>query len=262
MNANKRYLRWLALVIIIANIAFNNLYMYLLPEVSAVAEISDKYNSLFTPAGYAFAIWGLIFIALLIYGIAQLMPKTRLNATYDKLAVPVIIASILCSVWVIVFQYVGISVIVILATLITAIYMYMQALKCYRSGWTSAWLMVPFSLFAGWISVATIADISLYLKSIGWDGAGISEPLWTIIMISVAALLGIIVSLTTRNYIFPAVVVWALIAIYMKHQSAYQNIAITALISAIIVGVFALAALLRPTLYNKSRVTGHTPSVH
>lgn len=96
----------------------------------------------------------------------------------------------------------------------------------------------PICLYSGWIAVATIANISAYLAKIKWSGFGLSEVNWTIIMIVTATVLNIIIIYKRNMREFAAVCVWALVAIYIRHQNNYQNIAYTALTGAIILFIY------------------------
>ncbi|UPT66495.1 MAG: hypothetical protein M0D57_18870 [Sphingobacteriales bacterium JAD_PAG50586_3] len=255
MSPKKHYLRWLALIAIVTNIAFNYLYPLLNPANPTIAQVSNKYNSLFMPAGYAFSIWGLIYLSFIVYGIVQLVPKSKFNVTYDRLAVPMVIVNALGSLWIVTFtnDQIAASLMVIGGMLVAGAYMFVKAYQCYKSGWARARLLVPFSLFLGWISVAAIANTSIFLKSMQWGAFDLSEETWANAMVITAASLGIIFSILKRNYIFPLVIAWALLAIYVEQKQPYPQIAITAAVAAIAVTFFALAALFRTSQYNKSR---------
>lgn len=93
----------------------------------------------------------------------------------------------------------------------------------------------PISIFSGWITVATIANIAAYLSKTNWDGGPISLTSWTIAMIIIAMLINLAVIYTRSMREFGLVGVWALFAIYVRHQNSYKSIAITALIGATII---------------------------
>ena len=95
----------------------------------------------------------------------------------------------------------------------------------------------PISIFAGWIAVATIANISAYLSKLGWEGGPLSATNWTIVMIVIATLLNIVLIFTRGMREFALVGVWALFAIYVRHQNSYDTIATTALVGAVVIFV-------------------------
>lgn len=105
----------------------------------------------------------------------------------------------------------------------------------------------PISIFAGWISIATIANIAAYLSKIGWSGGFLTPIDWTIVMIVVATLLNLVLIYTRGMREFAVVGVWALIAIYVRHQNSYESIAMTALVGAafIFISVFVHAFMNR-----------------
>ena len=105
---------------------------------------------------------------------------------------------------------------------------------------------VPISVYLGWITVATIANVTAVLVTIGWDGFGISEQIWTMIVILVAATITILILVTRRDYAYSAVIIWALIGIYIKRiaddpvYGMQSQIANTALIGIIIIIIIAI----------------------
>jgi len=226
--------RWSVLVIVLFNTFFNTLYNLLGIPGADVKEVSATYSNLFTPAGYAFAIWGIIYLAFIVYAIYQLLPARRHSRFFDRMAWPVMLANLLCIIWQVIFRNYLItgSVAIILATLSTAALM--QVMVRRKTNYHTTWLTVPFSLFLGWICVATIANISAYLVAINWNGFGIAESTWAMIMIIVALLTGIILSLSFRDYVVPLVIAWALIAIYVARMPENKLTAQTAIVSAVV----------------------------
>ena len=93
----------------------------------------------------------------------------------------------------------------------------------------------PISIFAGWIAVATIANIAAYLSKLGWEGGPLSAITWTLVMIVIATLLNLILIFTRGMREFALVGVWALFAIYVRHQNSYETIAMTALVAAVVI---------------------------
>jgi translocator protein len=232
--------RWTVLIVVLLNSFFNLIYDALHIPGDSVKIVSDTYKTLFTPAGYAFAIWGVIYLAFIIYAIYQLLPAQRQVHFFDRMAWPVILANSLCMIWQVVFRnyLLAGSVAIILATLCTAIVM-RNMIKNEVNG-RHPWLTVPFSLFLGWICVATIANIASWLVSAGWNG-GASGPLApTITMLCIALLTGIATSLLYRDFIIPIVIAWALTAIYIETKYNNGLVARVALVAAIIALVWAV----------------------
>lgn len=231
----KKTLAILNLFSVIFVIAVNYASQALRLNETTIGEISSEYYNLFTPASYAFAIWGLIFLALLAYGIFQIR-RAYSNKANDFIAQTgywFIVANLLNATWVFAFiyNYTGLSVLIMLGILISLVKI---VLNTNMERWDApieiiAFVWWPICIYSGWISVATIANISAYLAKLGWDGGFLSETTWTIMMIAVATLLNLIMIQKRNMREFALVGVWALFAIYIRHQNELPNIAYTAL---------------------------------
>ncbi len=118
---SKIFSRWLTLLIVVIHILYNNLYDIIVPNTS-LKIITDKYRSLFVPAGYAFSIWGIIYIAILAYCVYQLLPSQKDKPFYDRINPPLMISMFLGMVWGIVFResMITLSMFVILFSFLTA----------------------------------------------------------------------------------------------------------------------------------------------
>lgn len=223
---------------------------------TTIGEVSNKYFNLFTPASYAFAIWGLIFIALIAYGIYQIQIaffSDKLGKFIEDTGYWFIITNILNCIWVFVFayDYIGISVLIMLGILFSLVKIILNTNMKIKQFTTSDYIFgrFPIGIYSGWIAVATIANISAYLAKLQWDGAFLSEANWTITIIIVAIALYLII-LFKRNILeFAAVGVWALFAIYIRHQHEYKNIAYTAITGCSIL----LIAILWKAYKNRKR---------
>ncbi len=203
---------------------------------TTIGEISQKYDNLFTPASYAFAIWGIIFIGLLAYGIFQVRQAYSNDKKADFIEQTGYwfqVANILNSAWVIafVFDYTGLSVLIMLGILFSLIKIILNTNmeRWHAPKSTIAFVWWPICLYSGWISVATIANISAYLTKIGWNGEPLSEISWTLIMIVIATILNLIMIKTRNMREFAAVGVWALFAIFIRHKDSLELVAFTAL---------------------------------
>ncbi|MFO7720730.1 MAG: tryptophan-rich sensory protein [Gillisia sp.] len=238
MNRNLSILNFLSvLLVIILNyysqaVKINN---------NTIGSLSNEYENLFTPAGYAFAIWGLIFLSLLAYASFQIYKAfSDKDADFISKTGPwFIIANVANAAWVVVWllEYTGISVILMFVILFSLLRI---VLNTNMERWDAplkiiAFTWWPICLYAGWITVATIANVSAYLSKIEWDGWIFNETQWTIIMILIAGIINILMIYKRNMREFAAVAVWALFAIYVRHQDGNLAIAYTALAGAIIV---------------------------
>lgn len=206
-------------------------------------EISNRLNVLFTPAGYVFSIWGLIYILLGVWIIRQFPARRRNLPVYQTTSSLFVLSSILNSLWIFMWHYefFGLSVIVMLILLITLVRLYVKL----KSADVSFFDILPFSVYLGWISVATIANISYYLTYIGWDGFGISDLIWTFLLLAVATLLALAFMNIQKDWVYPLVFVWAFIGIGVKNQDVgvplvvYSSYILAAILLIIMV-IFAI----------------------
>ena len=207
-------------------------------------EISDRFEIYFVPAGYVFSIWGLIYLGLLAYTIYQALTAQIENSTLKKISLYYWISSVANSVWIVLWHYevFSITIIAMLVILLALIIVYttLKSDPQFSSG-LKMWLVtIPFSIYLGWISVATIANASQLLYYLGWDGWGISGQTWAVLMILVASALGIGMALRFNAAAYNLVLVWAFIGIAVK-QAGSPVVSTTAYIG---VGLAAVAVLL------------------
>ncbi|MEM2873797.1 MAG: TspO/MBR family protein [Nitrososphaerales archaeon] len=210
------------------------------------AEISDSYPNLFTPAGYVFSIWGLIYALLLIFAVYQALLSQREKTFLHKIGFFFVLSCIANISWIFLWHYeqIILSLALMFVLLITLIVIYLR-LNIGRSDAPlkeRLYVHLPFSVYLGWITVAPIANVAAALTAINWDGWGISDVTWTILVIIIAMIITLSVIITRKDIAFSLVIVWALIGIIIK-QIENQNIVITASISAAII-MIALASRL------------------
>jgi hypothetical protein len=191
---------------------------------------------LITPANYAFAIWGVIYIGLVSFGIYQVLPAQRHNPRLLKLRAPIIWASIFQSVWVYLFQLQQFwwSVVFMLGILLNLIAAYWWSrFPNSRISREEKWLaQIPIRIYLGWISVATIVNVASALYASQWNGFGIAPSVWTVLMILIAAAITCAIVIQYRDVAFTGVIVWAFLAVAVR-QSTQPAILITALGCAI-----------------------------
>ena len=207
------------------------------------AEISDANPSLITPAGYVFSIWGVIYILLGTFVVFQALPSQKEKSFQEEIGWLFVFSSLLNIAWLFLwqFEYLGLSVVLmflLLATLI-AIYLRLKIGKSTVPLREKLAVHVPFSVYLGWITIASIANVTVTLVSVGWDGFGISQETWAFSIVIIALLITLLVVATRKDLAYGLVVVWALLGIAVK-QSGNQNIVTTTEISAVVI-VIALA---------------------
>jgi benzodiazapine receptor len=209
--------------------------------------ISDTYPILFTPANYVFSIWGIIYIGLIAFSLFQLFAKSHHGEVGNRVRVAFILSNLANGLWIVWWHYdqLILSAVTMLVLLGSLIYLYSQlpAWKTKQHPLYRLCITLPISIYLGWISVATIANISVLLYALGWDGLRISGDYWAGFLCLIAADLAVNFLWVRRDYPFAAVIVWALIGILVKQGSA-QPLAILATVSLALVLFMTVGLLL------------------
>jgi benzodiazapine receptor len=199
-------------------------------------EISDKYPVMFTPAGYVFSIWGVIYLGLLVFVIYQALPAQRDNPRLERVGYWFVWNCVFNSLWIFLWHYELMlwSVLVMAGILVSLIVIYLR-LETGRSKVATAealFLRLPFSIYLGWISVATIANVSVLLYSLGWDNFGQMEQAITVILLAIGSWLGFAMAQRHSDVAYPLVLAWA-----------FTGIVINQLGFLMVVGAAGLAAV-------------------
>ncbi len=187
-------------------------------------EISEMYPNLFVPAGYAFSIWSVIYLLLIIFVFLQ--AKGLFNTEKDtpdyipKIGWWFVVSCVANASWILAWHYLWtfLSVLIMLGILFSLIQIYLKLDISYPNKTSPLLVRLPFSIYLGWITVATVANVTALLVSIEWNGFGISPVIWTSAMIIVATLVGTIVFWKRRDFAFVGVLIWAFTAILVKRQ--------------------------------------------
>ena len=208
-----------------------------------IGEVSDEYPNLFTPAGITFSIWSVIYLFLLIYVFYQardvFKDQKEEMPFLDQISFFFILSCVFNSLWLIVWLYdlVLLSVVIMILLLLSlmAIYLRLNIARGDLNKKEKIIIWTPFSLYLGWITVATIANVTVFLVSINWDGFGIAPFIWTVIVIIVALVLTLTILYTRKDLVYPLVTIWALIGIIIRRFDQYFDLAVVALIMIIII---------------------------
>ena len=213
-------------------------------------EISDKQTVLFTPAGYVFSIWILIYALLGIWLLLQYRNRNTKQATSEQIANLFILSCVYNISWLLSWHYefFAVSVVIMISLLITLILLY----KNYSIDNFSFSGRLPFSIYLGWISVATIANIGYTLKHFDVN-LGMDEVTITIVLIIIAGALAIIGRYVSRDPYFALVFVWAIIGI------ARANTDSGIIMTANVVAAIIVIAIIVPFIH-KAKVTVTVPS--
>jgi len=245
---NSALLRWSNIVAFVLTVIVNSLAgsTTFIGGVNT-ASISDSNPTLITPAGFTFSIWGIIYVLLGLFVVFQALPRQREKKYNKQIGWLFVLSSIINIAWLFLWQYSLLApslilMFLLLATLIL-IYTRLDIGKSKATFQEKLAVHTPFSVYLGWITIASIANVSVTLVSVNWDGFGISPELWTALIIIVALAITLIVLAKRKDIAYSLVIIWALIGIAAK-QSGNQNIVMLTEATAIIVLIALLGTIL------------------
>ncbi|MBG0767684.1 tryptophan-rich sensory protein [Sphaerochaeta halotolerans] len=215
MSTRSNSLAFIVALTYIAMIAVNALANILPIGGMGTGEVSDSYPNLFAPAGITFSIWGVIYLLLALHTIYQFRKGN------ERIQIIFSISSVVNIGWLFSWHYqkIGLSLLLMLVLLVCLIRIN-DLIDLKSMDRQSYWaLTVPFSVYLGWITVATIANVTTFLVSIGWSGWGISEMTWTAIVLVVGILIALSWAFRRREPAYLLTLIWAYTGILIKHTS-------------------------------------------
>ena len=240
----------------VGTIAINALANALPLAGRTTGEVSAMFPIPFTPAGWVFSIWGLIYLALGVYTVYQVLPAQRTRRMLDQVGW-LFVASCACNVgWLVAWHTVAIPVtlplmLALLGCLLGVYSLVRRPRGAGERAGTDAtgrgfrWAVrLPFSLYLGWITVATVANMSIFLYDLGWRPGSDAAELWSLALVLVAGAIGVWMLVRNRDATFAAVLVWAFVGIAAKEWAA-PLLAAGAVVAAAILALMALRVLLR-----------------
>ncbi|MEJ2595051.1 MAG: hypothetical protein P8100_07980 [bacterium] len=205
-----------------------------------IGEVSAQNETLVTPAGYAFSIWGIIYLLLIAYVSYQWYDWIRHKSDHElkKANVWFMLSNVFNSSWIYFWLngYLGLSVIVMFMLLVSLIIL---TIRLRLETWDAPVRIIffvwwPICIYLGWIIAASVANTAIYLKSIPWEGFGIPENIWAVVMIIIAALIYIFLIFTRNLREAAGVGIWAFVAIAVKQKGTYPEVVVTAVIMSVI----------------------------
>jgi tryptophan-rich sensory protein len=238
---NKDIVRQVAVVVaLIGTLVVNYLANALPLNGQTSAEVANRMPIYFVPANYVFSIWGVIYALLIGYAIYQALPSQRENEWLRRTGYLFVLSCIANSTWLFLFHYeyfpLTMVAMVLLLLLLIAIYLRLDIGKRKVSGGETWLTHVPFSVYLGWITVATISNASYVLYDANWGGFGLGGATWAAIMLVVATVVTLAVIITRRDVAFAAVIIWALIGIVVKQNDTLLVALTAALMTVIVIG--------------------------
>ncbi len=221
-------------------------------------DVSDAYPSLFTPAGVTFSIWGLIYLLLGMHVLYQLglfrgdQLRDDRDALLNRIGVLFSVSSLANTAWVFAWHYdiIPLSAVLLIVILVCLILITNTLRTASLTGRERWFVGVPFSVYFGWSTVATIANITVLLVSWHWNGFGLSESTWAAVIVVVGMAIGTAAMLRNRDVAYGLVLIWAYLGILLRQTSAggfggrYVGI-IAAVIIALVVFIVAEVVVVR-----------------
>jgi len=241
------------IVAVIFTIIVNSLANLLPIGGKNTGELSDNIPNLFVPAGITFSIWGIIYVLIIVFAIylaRDLFKQKKFTTPFvEKTSFFFILAGVANIIWIFLWHYehVLLSLLAMLVLFVSLLFIYLRlnigmekiSLK------DKLFIHVPISVYIGWITVATIANVTAVLVTVGWNGFGMSEQIWTILVLLIATILTLLVIIKRKDIAYSCVILWAFLGIVIKRfqtDPLQTEIATTALaaICIIIVALFVI----------------------
>jgi len=218
--------------------------------------VSDSFPNLFAPVGLTFSIWGLIYILLAVHTLYQLGLFRKKggkgsDALLNRTGIVFALSSLVNSIWIFSWHYklILLSMVLMLLLLICLIVI-VRTINAQSLTLREKFLVrLPFSIYFGWITVATIANATTLLVSIGWDGSGLAGSVWTDIVLAAGLLIGVAAMVRFRDVAYGLTLIWAYAGILIKHTAAsgfsnqYPDVILTVSICLAILTVTAVYVL-------------------
>lgn len=223
-------------------------------------QVSDSFPNLFAPTGLTFSIWGLIYLLLGAYVVYQLFSKKINSKLSNQVNTLFIISSFTNSAWIFAWHYevIWLTVILMLILLASLIKIADVLNKEKLNSDEKLLYKIPFGIYFGWITVATIANITGFLVSIGWNGFSLPDTTWMILILLIGSVIAIWRMHKDSNLAYGLVPVWAYYGIWLKHtmpsgfDNSYPTIITTVIICIILLIVSNLALIVKKkTIFSK-----------
>jgi hypothetical protein len=212
-------------------------------------EISDRFQVYFVPAGYVFSIWGVIYLGLIAFAIFQALPAQRENPRLQATGWWIALGGLANSLWIFFWHYeqFPLTLIAMLVLLATLIITYLRlGIGLTKVSTAETWAVrVPFSIYLGWITVATVANVTDVLDYWNWNGFGIAPEIWMGIMLAAVLVIATLMAFTRRDVAYALVLLWALAGIAIKFATVSAVIIPTWITFGLVALTLAAALFLR-----------------
>jgi hypothetical protein len=247
---NKKLLQWLNIITFVATFAINYLATGLELGGYNTGELSDLIPNLFVPAGITFSIWGVIYFFLAAFSVYQgrdLFKDNKIDMPYlEKIGYWFIISNIANAAWIFFWHFqvilppalvLSLVVMIIIVISLIMIYLKLEIGRSDISRGEKVWVHAPFSIYLGWITVATIANVTAVLVTAGVEPFGPIAEFLTVFVILVAVIITYLMLFLRKDWVYSLVIVWAVLGIYLKQSTGNTTVAITSLIAIILIAI-------------------------
>jgi len=233
-------LKFINLIFFAVMVVMNYLANALPINNKTTGALSDALPNLFVPAGLTFSIWGIIYLLLAAFCIIQF--KSTNNEVVEKISWLFAVSCILNALWIVAWHYqkIPLSLLIMAGMLLSLIYINLLIREA-----PFGIIKAAFGVYLGWICIAAIANVTALLVRYDWNGFGISEQTWTIIMITIGTLIVSFSLLRMQNPFIGVSVIWAFLGIYIKRHTDYRTIAFIAIAALLLVSIVTLLGFFR-----------------
>lgn len=223
-------------------------------------ELSDLYPNLFVPAGLTFSIWGLIYLLLAVFVVYHLLSAFRKTDETPAFSARIGMLFISCLAnigWIFTWHYemlpLSLFFMLIILACLLAIYLRLNIGKSSAANKEKYMVHLPFSVYLGWITIATIANVTALLVKANWNSFGLGEPFWTVLVIAVGIAIALAVIFTRKDIYYALVVDWAILGILIKRLTVdavpVQSVVIAVVIGLVLITLGILTQIIRRKIY-------------
>ncbi len=260
-KASRIILSILNLIGFLGVVIINALAVILPINNKTTQQLSDQYPNLFVPAGLTFSIWGVIYLLLaifVVYNLISAFKKDPETSFPDKIGILFFLSCIANIAWIFAWQYeiVPLSLLIMLSLLVCLLAIYLK-LRIGKKGppEREKYLVhLPFSVYFGWITIATIANVTAWLVQLNWNGFGISDQVWAVIVILVGIAITLAILARRQDIFYALVVDWAILGIFLKRTDPSfppaQTVVIVTIAGIVLISAGILVQLFRKRVYS------------
>ncbi len=226
-------------------------------------EVSARYDNLFVPAGFTFSIWGVIYLLLAVFVTYQWVVSRRDSGAAsftEKIGIWFFVSCLANVGWIFAWHYevLALSLVLMLLLLgcLLAIYLRLGIGVTGITRGEKYFVHLPFSVYLGWITIATIANVSALLVSIQWDTFGLGPQFWTVAVITVGIAIALVMAIRRQDIYFCLVIVWALLGILMRRLgdpvTPDQAVVVATIAGISVVSVAIIVQVARSHVYQQT----------